>query len=89
MSQTDHDVKKFKPELIAVFRCPVTQSRLRLEGDWLIAEDGGLAYPIRDGIAVLVPEGARLPAGFGSVAAFKRAREEGDGDRLAGATSPR
>jgi len=80
-------VKKLKPELIAAFRCPVTQSRLRQEGDWLVAEDGGLAYPIRDGIAVLVPEGARLPAGFASVEAFKRARSQNDPARPAGASS--
>jgi hypothetical protein len=29
---------------------------LRLEGDWLIAEVGGLRYPIRDGIPVMLIE---------------------------------
>lgn len=60
------------PELLAILRCPVTRSRLRLEGDWLIAEVGGLAYPVRDGIPVMLAEEARLPAGIASLDEFKR-----------------
>ncbi len=59
------------PELLEILRCPVTRSRLRQEGDFLIAEVGGLAYPVRDGIPVMLAEEARLPAGFDSLDAFK------------------
>lgn len=59
------------PELLALLRCPVTRSKLRLEGDTLVAEVGGLRYPIRDGIPVMLPEEAVLPDGVTSLDAFK------------------
>ncbi len=60
------------PELLDILRCPLTHSRLRQEGDFLIAEVGGLAYPVRDGIPVFLAEEARLPAGVESLDAFKQ-----------------
>jgi hypothetical protein len=59
------------PELLELLRCPLTHSRLRLEGDFLIAEVGGLAFPVRDGIPVMLLEEAKLPAGVPSLAALK------------------
>jgi uncharacterized protein YbaR (Trm112 family) len=59
------------PDLVELLRCPLTKSRLRLEGDWLVAEVGGLAYPVRDGIPVMLIEEARLPAGFASLDELK------------------
>lgn len=65
--------------LLRLLRCPLTHSRLRHEGDWLVAEDGGLAYPIRDGIPCMLPEEARLPEGVKSLEEFKhRLRAEND-----------
>lgn len=58
--------------LISLLRCPLTRSALRHEGEWLIAEVGGLAYPIRNGIPVMLPEEARLPQGCGSLDDFKK-----------------
>ena len=52
-------------------RCPLTHSKLRQEGDWLVAEVGGLSYPIRDGFACLLMEEAKLPAPFKSLEDFK------------------
>jgi uncharacterized protein YbaR (Trm112 family) len=49
------------PQLLEILRCPLTRSKLRLEGNWLIAEEGGLRYPIRDGIPVMLMEEATLP----------------------------
>ncbi len=60
------------PELLDILRCPLTHSRLRQEGDFLIAEVGGLAYPVRDGIPVFLAEEARLPTGVESLDAFKQ-----------------
>jgi uncharacterized protein YbaR (Trm112 family) len=60
------------PDLLTILRCPLTRSRLRQEGDFLIAETGGLAYPVRDGIPVMLVEEARLPAGVGSLDEFKQ-----------------
>jgi uncharacterized protein len=58
------------PELLKILRCPVAvhyadrgedPGRLELVHDcWLVCEDSGLKYPIRDGIPVmLVEEGER------------------------------
>jgi len=58
-------------ELMEVLRCPLTRSRLRQEGDALVAELGGLRYPIRDGFPVLLVEEAKLPAGYASLDEFK------------------
>lgn len=59
------------PELLEILRCPLTRSRLRLDGDFLIAEVGGLAYPVRDGIPVMLIEEAKLPPGVDSLDALK------------------
>jgi uncharacterized protein YbaR (Trm112 family) len=59
------------PELLEILRCPLTHSRLRLEGEFLIAEEGGLAYPVRDGIPVMLIEEAKLPPGVESVEALR------------------
>jgi hypothetical protein len=62
---------RLSPAALQVLRCPVTGSAVRLENNWLVAEMGGLAYPIRDGIPVMLAESARLPTGFGSLDEFK------------------
>ena len=59
------------PELLDMLRCPLTRSRLRQEGDWLLAEVGGLAYPVREGLPVMLVEEAKLPPGVESLAALK------------------
>jgi uncharacterized protein YbaR (Trm112 family) len=60
------------PELLEILRCPLTRSRLRQEGDWLVAEIGGLSYPVREGIPVMLVEEARLPTGATSIDEFRR-----------------
>ncbi|QAY76870.1 Trm112 family protein [Sphingosinicella sp. BN140058] len=49
------------PDLIARLVCPVTRGRLRLNEnkDFLISDAASLAYPIRDGVPVLIVEEAR------------------------------
>src|SRR6266481_5412587 len=59
------------PALLAILRCPLTRSALRQEGDFLVAEVGGLRYPVREGIPVMLIEEAQLPEGVESLAAFK------------------
>lgn len=53
-------------ESIAV--CPLTRSPLRREGDVMVAEQGGLRYPIRDGVPNLLLSEATLPDGVASLA---------------------
>ncbi|MGC8539783.1 MAG: Trm112 family protein [Phycisphaerae bacterium] len=59
-------------ELLEILVCPLTRSRLRLEGDFLVGEVGGLRYPIRDGIPVLLIDQAELPPGISSLEEFRR-----------------
>ena len=59
------------PELLEILRCPLTRSKLHQEDDFLIAEVGGLRYPVRDGIAVMLIEEAKLPQGIDSLDDFK------------------
>jgi hypothetical protein len=60
------------PELLNILVCPITRSKLRQEGDELVAEVGGLRYPIRDNIPVLLPDEAKLPEGVASLDELKR-----------------
>ena len=49
------------PELLEKLVCPVTRTRLRhdVAAGELVSEAAGLAYPIRDGVPVLLVEEAR------------------------------
>ena len=49
------------PELLAILVCPMTRTTLRLDAERgeLVSDEGGLAYPIRDGVPVLLLEEAR------------------------------
>lgn len=49
------------PRLLEILVCPVTKGKLtydRAAGE-LVSRSAGLAYPIRDGIPVMLPEEAR------------------------------
>ena len=59
------------PALLEMLRCPLTLSRLRVEADELVAEVGGLRYPVREGIPQMLPEEARLPEGIASLEDLK------------------
>ena len=49
------------PALLAMLVCPMTRSRLRYDAvaQELVAERAGLAYPIRDGVPIMLVEAAR------------------------------
>jgi len=54
------------PELLAILVCPVTRTRLVYDeaADELVSEAAGLAFPVRDGVPVMLVEEAR-PLGSG------------------------
>lgn len=56
MSQT-----KLDPTLLEILVCPVTRGALSYdeEAGELISEKAGLAYPVRDGIPIMLAEEAR------------------------------
>ena len=72
MTEAATSSNKIDPELLEILRCPLTRSKLRQEGDFLIAETGGLAYPVREGIPVMLVEEAKLPAGINSLDEFRQ-----------------
>ena len=49
------------PKLLEILVCPLTKGPLRYDADAqeLISEQAGLAYPIRDGIPIMLVDEAR------------------------------
>jgi len=66
------DTHRINADLLEIMRCPLTRSRLKQQGDELVAEVGGLRYPIRDGIPILLIDEAKLPEGISSLDEFKQ-----------------
>ncbi len=58
MSQTSHGID---PKLLEILVCPVTKGLLRYdsEAQELISDQAGLAFPIRDGIPIMLVDEAR------------------------------
>lgn len=48
-------------ELLEILVCPVDKAKVTLEGNRLVCEKCGRAYPIRDGIPIMLEEEAELP----------------------------
>lgn len=49
------------PQLLDILVCPVSKARLTYDevAQELLCQASGLAYPIRDGIPIMLPEEAR------------------------------
>ncbi len=49
------------PKLLEILVCPVTKATLHYDrnAQELVSEAAGLAYPIRDGIPIMLPDEAR------------------------------
>jgi len=52
---------RFDERLLDLLVCPISRSRLRYDAEAgeLVSDEAGLAYPIRDGIPVMLVEEAR------------------------------
>ncbi len=61
MSETPPKPAAVDPRLLEILVCPVTKGPLRYDRERaeLISERAGLAYPIRDGIPIMLPDEAR------------------------------
>ena len=55
------------PKLLAILVCPVTHGPLDFDAEAgeLVSRSAGLAYPIRDGVPIMLPEEARKLDGGG------------------------
>ncbi len=53
--------KEVDPKLLEILVCPLTKGPLRYDraNDELISEKAGLAYPVRDGIPIMLIDEAR------------------------------
>ena len=72
MTESNSTTNQVDPQVLAILRCPLTRSELRQDGDWLIASVGGLRYPVREGIPVMLVEEAQLPEGVSSLDELKK-----------------
>ena len=50
------------PALLEIIVCPACRAEVRPVADELLCQGCGLAYPVRDGIPVLLVDEARKPA---------------------------
>ena len=55
------DPSEIDPKLLEILVCPLTKGPLRYdaEAQELVSEQAGLAYPIRDGIPIMLIDEAR------------------------------
>lgn len=62
-------VAAIDPKLLEILVCPVSKGPLRYDRDHneLISDKAGLAFPIRDGIPIMLPDEARRLDSQGSV----------------------
>jgi uncharacterized protein YbaR (Trm112 family) len=53
--------EEIDPWLLSILVCPATRTRLRYDAERqeLVSDEAGLAYPVRDGVPVLLIEEAR------------------------------
>ena len=58
---TETQTRAVDPRLLEILVCPLTKTRLEYDATAheLISRAAGLAYPIRDGIPVMLPDEAR------------------------------
>jgi uncharacterized protein YbaR (Trm112 family) len=58
---SDQPPQAIDPKLLEILVCPLTKGPLRYdrEAGELISEQAGLAYPIRDGIPIMLVDEAR------------------------------
>jgi uncharacterized protein len=60
-SPSERPADSVDPKLLEILVCPVTKGRLEYDAEKkeLISRAAKLAYPIRDGIPIMLPEEAR------------------------------
>jgi uncharacterized protein YbaR (Trm112 family) len=61
MNTPERPASSVDPKLLEILVCPVTKGPLEYDADRqeLISRSAKLAYPIRDGIPIMLPEEAR------------------------------
>ena len=65
------NTNKVDPAVMDCIVCPLTRSKLKQEGNFLVSEVGGLKYPVVNGIPAMLADEAELPEGFATLDEFK------------------
>jgi uncharacterized protein YbaR (Trm112 family) len=47
-------------DLLEILVCPVDREKVHPDGEWLVCEGCGRAYPVRDGIPIMLEEEAEM-----------------------------
>ncbi|MDQ2806435.1 MAG: Trm112 family protein [Chloroflexota bacterium] len=55
------NVNSIPQDLLEILVCPVDHGKVNLTGEELVCETCGRAYPVRDGIPVMLVDEARMP----------------------------
>jgi uncharacterized protein YbaR (Trm112 family) len=60
-SETSKTARKLDPAVLELLVCPVTRGPLSYDAasEELVSKDAKLAYPVRDGIPIMLPDEAR------------------------------
>jgi len=61
MAEIDRPASRIDPKLLEMLVCPLTKTALEYDSERqeLVSRAARLAYPIRDGIPIMLPEEAR------------------------------
>jgi hypothetical protein len=61
MKSTKHKPAEVEASLLKILYCPLTKSTLKYDKkrQELVSKAAGLAYPVREGIPIMLPEEAR------------------------------
>ena len=61
MTEQKDERRNVDPKLLEILVCPLTKTSLEYDAERqeLISRAAGLAYPIRDGIPIMLPDEAR------------------------------
>ena len=61
MSETTREAGRIDPKLLEILVCPLTKTTLEYDASRqeLVSRAAKLAYPIRDGIPIMLPDEAR------------------------------
>jgi uncharacterized protein YbaR (Trm112 family) len=63
------NVDEIPQDLLEILVCPVDHGKVSLQGAELVCAECGRAYPVRDGIPVMLVDEARMTRGAGEEAA--------------------
>ena len=62
MTGKETPASELPSDLLAILVCPLDKAAVHPEGARLVCEECGRAYPVRDGIPIMIIDEAEMPA---------------------------